>query len=60
MSHFPPFYDDFFLQKFNFKDWLFHSAVICVPELCKRHGIMKTKLATNINGYPLKLALLPK
>ena len=60
MSHFPSFYDDFFLQKFNFKDWLFHSVVICGPELCKRDGIMKTRLATNINCYPLRLALLPK
>ena len=60
MSHFPPFYDDFFLQKFNFKDRILHSAVICGPELCKRDGITKTKLATNINGYPLRLALLPK
>ena len=35
-SHFPPFYGDFFLQKFNFKNWIVHSAVICGPELCKR------------------------
>ena len=60
MSHFPSFYDDFFLQKFNLKDWLFHSVVICGPELCKRDGIMKMRLATNINGYPLRLVLLPK
>ena len=57
MSHFLPFYDDFFPQKFNFKDWIFRSAVICGTELCKRDGIMKTRLATNIDGYPLRLAL---
>ena len=60
MSHFPPFYDDFSLQKFNFKDWIFQSAVICGPKLCKRDGIIKTRLATNIDGYPLRLALLLK
>ena len=27
MSHLSPFYDDFFLKKFNFKDWIFHSAL---------------------------------
>ena len=58
LSHFPPFYDDFFLQKFNFEDWIFHSAVICGPELCRRDVIKKTRLATNINGYSLRLALL--
>ena len=41
MSHFPLFYDDFVLQKFNFTDWIIHSAVICRPELCKRDRIMK-------------------
>ena len=46
MSHFPPFYDDFFLKKFNLKDWIFHSVVICGPELCKRDGMMKTRLET--------------
>ena len=60
MSHFPLFYDDFFLQKFNFKDWIFRSAVNCGPELCKRDGIMKMRLAANIDGYPLRLALLFK
>ena len=54
MSHFLPLYDEFFLQKFNFKDWVFHSAVICRPELCKRDGIIKTRLANNIDGYPLR------
>ena len=54
MSHFLPFYDDFFP---NFKDWIFHSAVICGPELCKRDGIMKTSLATNIDSYLIRLAL---
>ena len=58
MSHFPPFYDAFFRQKINFKNWILHSAVICGPELCKRDGIMKTSLATNIDGYPLRLALM--
>ena len=60
MSHFPPFYDDFFLQKFDFKDWIFHSALICRPELCRRDGIMKTRLETNIYSYPLRLVLLFK
>ena len=58
LSHFQPFYDDFFLKKFNFRDWIFDSAVICRPELCKRDGVMKTRLATNIDGYFLRLALL--
>ena len=56
-ARFPPFYDDFFLQKFNFKDLIFHSAVICGPELCKRDGMMKTRLANDIDGYPLRLVL---
>ena len=55
MSHFPPFYDDFFS---NLKDWIFHSAIICDPELCTRDGIMKTRLTTNIDGYRLRLVLL--
>ena len=58
MSRFPPFCDDFFLWKFNFKDWIFHSALICGPELCRRDGMMKTRLETNIYGYPLRLVLL--
>ena len=57
MSHFPPFYDDFFLQKLNFKDWIFHSALIYGPELCRRDRIMKTKLETNTVGYRLRLVL---
>ena len=40
------------------KDWIFHSAVICGPELCKRDGIMKTRMASNIDCYPLTLVLL--
>ena len=39
-------------------DWLFHSAVICGPQLCKQDGMIKTRLATNIDGYPLRLVLL--
>ena len=58
MSHFTSFYDDFILKKFNCKDWIIHSAVICRPELCKQNGIIKTRLVTNIDGYPLRLALL--
>ena len=58
ISHFSSFYDDFFLQKFNFKDWIINSAVICGSELRKQDGIIKTRLATNIDGYPLRLALL--
>ena len=54
MSHFLLFYDEFFLQKFNFKDCIFHSVLICILELCKRDGVMKTRLATNIDGYPLR------
>ena len=58
MSHFPPFYHDIFLQKFNFQDWIFHwILVICGPELCKQDGIMKTRLATNSDGYPLRALL---
>ena len=58
MSHLSPFYDDFFFWKFDFKDLIFHSAVICEPELCKRDGMMETRLATNVDGYPLSLVLL--
>ena len=58
MSHFSPFYDDFSGRNLSFKNWIFHSAVIYGPELCKRDGIMKTRLATNIDGYHLRLALL--
>ena len=43
------------MLKFNFKDWIFHSAVICQQELCKRGGMMKTRLATDIDGYPFKV-----
>ena len=57
MSHFPPLYDDFFPQKFNFKDWIFHSAQICGPHLCRQDGMMKTGLETNIDGYRLRLVL---
>ena len=53
VSHFLPFYNDF-----NFQDWIFQSVVICRPGLCKRDGIMKMKLATIIDRYPLRLALL--
>ena len=60
MSHFPPFYDDFFLYKFNFTDWIFHSALICGPELCRQDGMMKGRLETNTCGYPLRLVLLFK
>ena len=38
--------------KFNFKDWIFHSKVICGAELCYRDGIMKTRLATIIHVVP--------
>ena len=57
MSHFRPFYDDLFLYKFNLKDWMLLSAVIRGPELCKRDGIMKTRLAIN-DSFPLRLTLL--
>ena len=60
MSHFSPSYDDFLPQKFNFKDWIFHSALICGPELCRRDGMMKTRLETNIDGYHFRLVLLFK
>ena len=57
MSHLPPFYDDFFPQKFNFKYWIFHSALICGPELCRRDRMTNTRLETNIYGYLLRLVL---
>ena len=38
--------------------WIFHSVVICRPGLCKRDGIMKMRLATIIDRYPLRLVLL--
>ena len=43
-----------FPLEFKFKDRIFHSAVICGPELCKRDAMMKTRLATNIDGYPMR------
>ena len=58
MSHSPPFCNNFFPHKFDFRDWIFHSVVISGPELCKPNGIIKTRLATNIDGYSLRLALL--
>ena len=39
------------------KGWIFHSVVICRPGLCKRDGIMKMRLATMIDHYPLILLL---
>ena len=45
------------MLEFNFKDWIFHSVAICRPELCKRDGMMKMGLATNTDGYLLKLVL---
>ena len=45
-------------KKLNYKNWIFHSAVIRRSELCKRDGIMRTRLATSINGYSLRLILL--
>ena len=38
MSHFQPSAMTFFLYKFYFNDWIFHSAVICGPERCKGDG----------------------
>ena len=58
MSHCSPFYSDFFLQKLNFKDWIYHSAVICGPYLYKHAGTMKTMLDTNIYGYKAIFKLL--
>ena len=60
MSHFSPFYGDFLLQKCNFKDWIFHSTLFCGQELCRREGMMKTRLDTITYGYPLRLVLLFK
>ena len=37
-----------------------HSAVICGPELYKRDEMVKTRLETNIDGYPLRLVFLFK
>ena len=57
MSHFPPFYDACFQQKFNFKDWIIHFALICGPELCRQDGRIKASLGTHICGYPLRWIL---
>ena len=38
MSHFPSFYDDVFLWKFNFKDWIIHSAIISGPDIMQTRG----------------------
>ena len=58
MSHFPPSTMIFFLYKFKFKDWIFHSVVICGTESCKRDGLTKTKLISNTDGDPLGLVFL--
>ena len=58
MSHFSPFYNDYFLQKFNLKYWIFHSVLICGLELFKRDGMTEARPATNIDGFPLRLVLL--
>ena len=34
------------------------SCIICGLKLCKQDGIMKMRLTTNIDAYPLRLALL--
>ena len=40
-------------------DWLFHSAIICGPDLCKQDGMMKTRLATNTEiGIVVVISLL--
>ena len=51
MSHFLPFYDDFFIQKFNFKEGIFHSGVICGRELCKGDGITKIGIVVHISLF---------
>ena len=58
MSYFPVFYYNSFLWKFNSEGWILHSAVISEPELCKRDGLRKTRLVTNIDGYSLRLVFL--
>ena len=40
------------------KDWIFHSVVICRPGLSKKNGIMKMRLSTIIDRFPLRLAML--
>ena len=60
MSHFPSLSNDFSLYKVNFKDWIFHFAIICGPEFWIRDAMMKTRLATNIDGHPLRFTLLFK
>ena len=57
-SYLPPFYNDFLMWKSNCKIWKSLSAVICRPELYKRDRIIKTRLATNVEGYFLRLVLL--
>ena len=58
MSHSSPVTMMFFLYKFNFKDRIFHSEVICGPESCKRDGMIKTRPAANLDGCPLRSVLL--
>ena len=42
------------------KNWIFPSALICGPELCRRDEMIEMRLETNIYGYPLRLVLLFK
>ena len=48
---------NFFPYEFNLKDCTVYSAVICRPKLCKRDGLVKTRLATNTDDYLLRLVL---
>ena len=59
MSHFRPTMIFSYIN-LTLKERIFHSALICGPELCRRDGMMKRRLETNIYGYPLRLVLLFK
>ena len=53
-----PIYLQLFFPPESLLDWLFHSVLIFGPELFQQDRMMKTRLATNIDGYPLRLVLL--
>ena len=53
MSHFPPFYDEFFLTKFNFKELDISFCGNIQARIMQTRWNNERRLAINIDGYPL-------
>ena len=58
MSYFLPFCVFFFSVKFSFQDGIFHPAVIYRPKFSKRDRVIKTRLATDSDGYVLNFLFI--